>query len=267
MRTIGWAVAGMVLLAVLVAVVAWVFWLRPDAAEEVSLEDAVEDVASAAASASPPGATTSASETSAAPAADGAELELAGTWRVQAAAPGDPQEGEGTFAGYRIDEELAGVGANTVTGRTDAVDGVVEIEDGRVVRAEVSVDVTSLRSDQDLRDRALATRGLEYEQFPSASFELTSPVRLDPDLLASGESTPAEAVGALTLHGRTNVVTIPLEAQLVGERLVVVGSTRVRLEDYGIEAPTGFRVLDIAETGVVELQLILRRTESASPGP
>lgn len=257
MSLYGRVVAALVLLAVVVAVSVWVFWFRPEAAEVVSLEEAVEDVASSVAGEPLTAAGDAEDELRPQEAASPAN-ELAGTWRVEAAAPGDPQKGEGTFAGYRIEEELANVGANTATGRTDAVDGEVEIVDGRVAAAAVRVDLTGLTSDQDLRDRALATRGLEYERYPAATFELTSPAPVDLDRLAGGEAVPVEVTGALTLHGRTNVEVFPLEAQLVGDRLVVVGSTRIRLEDYAIERPTGFRVLDIAETGVVELQLILR---------
>ena len=64
-----------------------------------------------------------------------------------------------------------------------------------------------------------------------------------------------EATGELTIHGVTTPVTIPLEAQLVGDNIVVVGSLDIVFADYGVSVPSAPVVLSAEDEGVVELQL------------
>jgi hypothetical protein len=54
-------------------------------------------------------------------------------------------------------------------------------------------------------------------------------------------------------------VTIVLQAELRGDRTVVVGSAPVTLADYGIDPPTGFSVLSISDDGTFEFQLFFAR--------
>ena len=123
---------------------------------------------------------------------------------------------------------------------------------------DLTVDMTTLRSDRDMRDNALRTRGLETESFPTATFELTEPITgvAEP---AEGEQIEAQATGDFTLHGVTKHVTIPLEAKWAGDSITVVSSFDVDLDDYGIERPTTARVVSIADTGKVELQAVFAK--------
>ena len=52
---------------------------------------------------------------------------------------------------------------------------------------------------------------------------------------------------------------IPLTARLSGSVIEVTGSLEIAFADYGIEKPTSFLVLSIADTGTMELQLFLSR--------
>jgi MinD superfamily P-loop ATPase len=63
----------------------------------------------------------------------------------------------------------------------------------------------------------------------------------------------------LTVHGVTNTVQIPLEAQLVNDVIVVVGSTDIVFADYDVEAPSAVIVLSVEDQGTVELQLFFTR--------
>ena len=83
-----------------------------------------------------------------------------------------------TLAGYRFDEELVSIGANTAVGRTPDVTGTMTVAGGAVTAVDVEVDLTTLDSDSDRRDGALRTRGLESDRFPTATFRLTEPVAL-----------------------------------------------------------------------------------------
>jgi hypothetical protein len=50
-------------------------------------------------------------------------------------------------------------------------------------------------------------------------------------------------------------VTIPLEAQLVSDHVVVVGSLDIVFADYGVSVPSAPVVLSAEDAGVLELQL------------
>src|SRR5690625_445067 len=107
--------------------------------------------------------------------------DLDGTWSV---VPGP--SGEGTFAGYLVQEVFAsGLREATAAGRTDAVDGQLTVADGSVTDASLTVDMTRLTSDEGRRDNQIKERGLETNEFPEATFELTETIPL-PDDLADG---------------------------------------------------------------------------------
>ncbi len=177
-----------------------------------------------------------------------------GTWMIDTSS-GSFSDFSSTFAGYRVEEQLGTVGANTAVGRTPDVSGSLDISGTTIATASITVDMTTLQSDDDRRDNSIRTRGLETATYPTATFELTEPVDIG-HVPAGGEVVEVDAIGNLTLHGVTNQVTIPMQATWTGSRLEVVGSFDVALADYAIDPPTGFLVLSIADTGTVELHLL-----------
>ena len=252
----------------------WFFFIRSDAPPEVSLEDAIaavtDDTTTTTADAGTP-ETTAATETSSAPqttTADSSTPEttaatettsasettagpatLDGSWDIDQSA---------SFAGYRIGEELANIGTVTAVGRTTDVEATLTFAGTAVTELSVTVDMTTLQSDRSQRDNALRTRGLETNDFPTATFVLTEPLELG---VAPVEDEPfsGTAVGDLTLHGVTNSISMPVEGSLVPGTVVVIGSVDVALADYGMEPPTGFSVLSINDTGTIEVQLAFVR--------
>jgi polyisoprenoid-binding protein YceI len=177
-----------------------------------------------------------------------------GTWMVDTSS-GSFSDFSSTFAGYRVEEQLGTIGANTAVGRTPDVSGSLDISGTTITEASITVDMTTLQSDDDRRDNSIRTRGLETATYPTATLELTEPIDIG-HVPATGEVIEVDAVGNLTLHGVTNQVTIPMQATWTGSRLEVVGSFDVALADYAIDPPTGFLVLSIADTGTVELHLL-----------
>lgn len=188
----------------------------------------------------------------------GGDVDFAGTWTVDNTSGEFDRANEvytRSFAGYRIDEELASVGANTAVGRTDDVTGTMTIEGTSITDVDLEVDLSTLESDQDRRDNAIGDRGLEYERFPTATFKLTEPIDVG-DEPEPGATIEEEATGDFTLHGVTKEITVPLEARWTGERIEVAASFDVALADYDIEPPTiPGRVLSVADTGTVEMEL------------
>jgi polyisoprenoid-binding protein YceI len=183
--------------------------------------------------------------------------DLAGEWTITDADSGNLEEG--TFVGYRVEEELAGIGATTAVGRTSAVDGTMTIEAGGTVsNVTVDADLSQLQSDQAFRDRAIEDQGLETRQFPDAGFTLGEAFVI-PEEALSGDTVTIPATGTLTLHGVDQQVTVDLEARLLGDQILAGGSIPVAMSDYDISPPSAQRVLSIAEDGTAELQLFFER--------
>lgn len=225
---------------VLAGLAVWWFVLRSDAPPPVALSEAVGSVSTTS--------TTSAGEPDRQ--SPSGAVDLTGTWTLDA--------GAGSFVGYRVEEELARIGFTEAVGRTSAVTGTLEIADGELAAVAVEADLTQLRSDSSSRDNQMRRQGLETDAFPTASFVLTSPVTLE-FVDAEQPRFSGSAAGELTIHGVTRPVEIPLEAELAGEVIVVVGSLPIEFADYDIDPPTSFAVLSVEDNGVMEFQLFFAR--------
>jgi polyisoprenoid-binding protein YceI len=184
-----------------------------------------------------------------------------GTWNVDTSIGtfSDVKDTSGNFVGYRIQEQLASIGANTAVGRTPKVTGSLMIAGTKVTTVDITADLTALQSDDNQRDNQLRNNGIQTNQFPSATFKLTSPIDLG-SIPADGKEISATASGQLTLHGVTKDVQIALKAKLSGSTIVVTGSLPIVLADYSIDKPNSFKVLSIADNGTMELQLFFTHT-------
>ena len=269
--------AAAVVVVALAAFGAWWFFFRDDSPPAVSIESAVsaldeesgagevtatatpgptavpeadaDDESSPASSATPAPAPTDA-------AAD-ADRSLDGAWVVDTTI-GSFDDFSSSFVGYRVQEELASIGGTTAVGRTPAVTGSLELEGQMVTTVVVEADLTQLTSDDSRRDGQMRTQALETNTFPTATFTLTEPIDLGA-IPAEGEPVRVDAAGDLDVHGVTRSVTIPLEAQLVGDVIVVTGSIRVEFADHDIDPPSSFAVLSVEDHAEVEMQLFFTR--------
>jgi polyisoprenoid-binding protein YceI len=196
-------------------------------------------------------ASPAASVASDSPATTGGSLD--GTWNVDPSI-GSFSDFSGSFVGYRVEEELANVGAATAVGRTPDVTGSLTLSGTTITAAEMTADLSTLQSDDDRRDGQLQRQALETGTFPTATFTLTEQIDLAA-VPADSELISVTATGDLTLHGQTKTVQIPLEARLSGNVVTVTGSLEIVFADYGMEKPTSFLVLSIADRGTMELQL------------
>ncbi len=182
---------------------------------------------------------------------------LAGVWVVEVAGGAVDLLGEPavSFAGFRVDEVLGGgIGDFTAVGRTADVSGSIELTGTALVAATVEVQMATLRTDNGSRDGRIR-QALNTSEFPLAAFTLTEPVEL-PAGAAAGEPFSGSTVGDLTIKGVTNRVSFDLEAQLVDDKIVAVGSSEVVFSDYGITAPSAPIVVSVEDQGIMEFQLI-----------
>jgi polyisoprenoid-binding protein YceI len=169
-----------------------------------------------------------------------------GTWTI----------GSGSQAGYRVSEVLNGQN-NEATGRTTAVTGQLVIAGTKVTTATFSVDITKVSSGESQRDGQFRNRIMNTSQYPTATFEVTSPIELT-SIPADLVEITLKATGNLTLHGTTKQITIDLTARRNGADLEVNGTVPITFSDYGISNPSGGPAR-VGNSGEMEFLLILTK--------
>ncbi len=174
-----------------------------------------------------------------------------GAWKVQ--------PGTDVFAGYRMQELFGGQTIKrTATGHSADVTGTMTVAGATIPATDITVNVTALKSDEDRRDAAVRSKGLETDKIGTATFKLTKPIAL-PSAPKQGEAVNVTATGDLTLHGVTKSVEVPLTASWTGNTIKVATTgdgLPISLADYSIstiEIP-GFVSTD--DHGSLELQLL-----------
>lgn len=257
----------LVVVAILVLVVAaaGILWLGGDAPAAVDGDRATAALEDASGETADDGTEADEVEADGAEAGDAATDEETadgaatadGAWVVDTAVEDyDLTASTGTFIGYRIDEELAEVGATEAVGRTPTVTGGLTVAGTTVSDVEVTGDLADLTSDRTQRDGRVreALRASEHPtvSFTAEGFEL-------PAELADGEDVDVDVPGTLTAAGGETDVVAVVSAARRGDTVVVTGSLEVALSDLGIEAPSAARVLSVADTATVEWQLYLTR--------
>ena len=186
----------------------------------------------------------------------GQDLSTGGTWVIDSDSGSFTfEEASGSFVGFRIKEELARIGKITAVGRTGEVDGELRIGAGELQSVSVSADLSTLITNDSRRDRA-ARNALNVSENPIASFSMDKPVALS---ATDGSAVSLKVKGELLINGIGREAEFDLQAQLVGETVVVVGSTEVVFADYDVEVPSAVIVVSAEDHGVVEFQLLFVR--------
>lgn len=214
--------------------------------------------ASAAAPVVTPGASgaASAAPTLAAGATPDWRASLEGWWAVDPAI-GAFADFSGSFVGYRVREELAGVGAFTAVGRTPDVTGGVQIAGDRLDAVRFEVNLQTLVSDDSRRDNQLRRQALETDAYPTASFVMAGTIGLP--AITEGRAFTVTVPGDLTLHGTTRRVELPVEGILRDGVVTLTASLEIVFADYGIAQPRSMIVLSVEDRGTLEIQLQLTR--------
>lgn len=241
--------ATVLVLGIIGAYVAYDQVLTGDSVAPLTLPSASAGTGAASSSPAPAASTDASADASSEP-ATGSDGDVAGTWTVAA----------DSVAGYRVRERLASLSAESdAVGRTSDVTGSITIESNgtttTLTGGTLTVDTTTITSDEDRRDNRLRSEGLQTDTYPTATFTITAPVEI-PAAAIAGTASDVTLTGDLTLHGVTKAVTIPAQAQLVNGAIQVAGSITFPLADYDIVAPNvGGFIISIADDGTLEFQV------------
>ncbi|HZQ28980.1 MAG TPA: YceI family protein [Acidimicrobiales bacterium] len=226
-----WIVGGVVALAVLVSAGTYVYvhYVEGPAPARLTLDSSTSSTmaggATVASSADPSG--------------------VSGAWRPTS----------DSTVGYRVKEVLFGQD-NTAVGRTNKVTGSMTIDGTTVKTVDLTVDMSSVASDQARRDNQFKGRIMDTSTYPTSTFKLTQPINLSN--VADGSTVSANAVGQLTLRGTTETVTIPIKAKRNGSKIEVNGILPVTFADWKIPSPS-FGPVTTEDHGELELLVVFER--------
>jgi polyisoprenoid-binding protein YceI len=164
-------------------------------------------------------------------------------------------------ARYRVREQLAGLDfPSDAVGETTAVTGTLVLgADGSVVAEESSftVDLTTLKTDNDRRDGYVQGRTLETAEYPEATMVVQELRDLPVPLPTTGTHSFTIA-GELTLHGVTRATVWEATADFGEEAITGQARTAFDFAAFDIAIPSVARVLSVADD--IRLELDFRLT-------
>jgi polyisoprenoid-binding protein YceI len=157
---------------------------------------------------------------------------------------------EGNEARYRVREQLLHHDLpNDAVGKTTAISGGISLSAAGVVdtsASKITIDVTSLKSDQERRDGYVQHRTLETEQYPTVSFVPTSVSGAKLPLASSAQSF--DVAGMLTVHGVTKPTVWHVTAKSSGNDVTGTGWTQFTFTDVQLAQPHIPVLLSVADT-------------------
>jgi len=180
-----------------------------------------------------------------------ASTDIDGTWEVTKK-PGSNE----SSAGFTFFEILPAE-RRVTSGSTRNVAGSVVIEGGTLQSGDITVDVSTLTTDSDVRDNNVRTKILSTDEYPDATFTLTRPADVS-GLPDDGTVAPVELTGDLTIRGQTRQVTQPFDVARSGKNVIVAGTIPIKRSDYGVETPE-FVAAKIADEGEVNIRVKLEK--------
>ena len=146
-------------------------------------------------------------------------------------------------------------GAVDTVGSTNAIEGQLELNFDDLSSAlgadQFTVDLSTLASDQSLRDQWLRRSGPSFNQYPTAEFVGTA-IEAAPASYSDGEQVSFQLGGSMTIREITNPVTFEVTAALSGDTLSGTATAQLLMSDYGFDPP------DFANTLTVKDQFEVR---------
>jgi polyisoprenoid-binding protein YceI len=172
---------------------------------------------------------------------------------------------EGTTARYKVREQLAGISfPSDAVGTTNAVTGMVVINpDGSIdaTRSKLTVDLRTLKSDQQMRDGYIQGRTLETEKFPMLEFVPRRAVGL-PVPFPSGMGAQAgfQLIGDMTLHGVTNEVSWNVVSTFGNDQVAGRATTTLLFSTFNLTKPSLARLLSVDDKIELEIEFKSKRS-------
>jgi polyisoprenoid-binding protein YceI len=105
-----------------------------------------------------------------------------------------------------------------------------------VASVNMTVDLSTLQTDQSRRDGYVRDNSLETGAFPTATFASTCATNL-PTSYTDGQQAEFQVTGNLTMHGTTNAETDDVQGTLSGKTVTGTATMTVYMTDFNIQPP------------------------------
>jgi polyisoprenoid-binding protein YceI len=163
----------------------------------------------------------------------------------------------GSQARYRAQELVLGRSYfSDAIGSTDQVEGTIYVrDDGTPVRSSslITVNLQSLKSDEEKRDEFIKEVTLETDRFPQATFVPLSTEGLPRRVTDDTGPVNFRLSGELTLHGVTKPASWIVSGTVSGNTFTGTASTTISLQDFGMTPPQVPIVLGVDDNVRLEL--------------
>jgi polyisoprenoid-binding protein YceI len=165
-------------------------------------------------------------------------------------------------ARFRVREQLAGVSLpSDAVGTTQEISGtIVGKMDGSIVssQSKFSVNMSTLKTDQAMRDGFIQRSTLQTDRFPYATFVPTQAPGFPVTLPADGNLS-FKLIGDLTIRDVTKSVTWDVQGKATGDEATGTAKTNFNFAYFNLTIPSVARVLSIVDNIQLELDLDLKR--------
>ena len=173
---------------------------------------------------------------------------------------------EGTKARYKVQEQLVGIAfLSEAVGTTEAVTGTIMLgADGSInsSQSKLTVDLRTLRSDQQLRDGYIQRATLQTDTFPFLEFVPRRAVGLPSPLPASPrpQAVGFQLIGEMALHGVTSEVTWNVVATVTADTVAGRATTTLLFSTLGLSKPSVPLLLSVDDKIQLEVEFKCKRT-------
>ena len=146
-----------------------------------------------------------------------------------------------TTASYSVYENLIFQNKpnNDAIGTTHSVKGSFGVQTGAspVVNAmTITVDLSTLQTDSQMRDNYVRRNALQTDTYPTATFVSVSTQGM-PTNYTDGQNVHFQLTGNLTMHGKTNKAVFDVQGKLSGTTITGTATSTIYMTDYGITPP------------------------------
>ena len=170
----------------------------------------------------------------------------------------DPSQ---SSAKYVVEETLRGLDSNAV-GTTSAISGSIYLTEAGLytdLPSKFTVQLSTLKSDESLRDNFIKQNTLQTSKYPDAVFTVEG-VDGFPASYTANQQVQWTLNGTLSVHGVDKSVTWTVLARQAGDTLTATADTDIKFTDFGMNPPN----VQIAKAkDAIHLQIVMVAKEPA----
>jgi polyisoprenoid-binding protein YceI len=167
-------------------------------------------------------------------------------------------------ASYKVHENLIlrNLPSTDAIGTTHSVQGSFRLRTGAsplVTAMNITVDLSTLQTNEPMRDRFVKRNALETDTYPTATFVSTCARGL-PANYSDGQAVNFQLVGNLTLHGKTNQEIFSVQGTVAGQTVTGTATSTIYMTDFGVQPP------NLVNIAIAENKVIITVTFTAKEG-